>query len=276
MMQEAIEHLPLDLIDVEPQIRDADDQSIPSLSENLKQNGLMHPVRVRPKPNSNRYVLIMGHRRLGASRMAGWKTIPAIVDRRNLSAADILIQQLSENLARKSIKPISCALAINRLKDMGLIEEAIGQKLGGYSASWVSQILALLSSPENMQSQIESGAIARSTANEILRAAKDDPAKQEQLLHQAAQGKLKRHEVKSTARKLRSPSGKAKQKRPTFRMKVVAGDEGTFSLSGPMVALKRFISSLEELLTRARDAERQGIELPEFVKRSNSKGPATA
>jgi ParB family transcriptional regulator, chromosome partitioning protein len=260
-MAEEVIDVPLDLVDVEPQIRDADDQSIPSLSENLKQNGLMHPVRVRPRPNSNRYVLITGHRRLGASRMAGWKTIPAIVDRRDLSAADILLLQLSENIARKGIKPISCGLAINRLKDMGLTEESIGQKLGGYSASWVSQILALLSSPENMQVQIESGAIPRSTANEILREAKDDPASQAQLLQQAAEGKLKRHQVKSAAKKLRSSTSCEAKRQPVPRIKAKSSCGLKVEISGRELTLENIIASAAEIQTIARSVQLDGGDL---------------
>jgi ParB family chromosome partitioning protein len=271
-MAEEVFDLSLDLIDVEPQIRDADDQSIPSLSENLKQNGLIHPVRVRPRPNSNRYVLILGHRRLNAARMAGWKTIRTMVDRRELSAADILLLQLSENIARKSIKPISCGLAINRLKDMGLTEESIGQKLGGYSASWVSQMLALLSLPENVQGQIESGAIARSTANEILREAKDDSAKQE-LLHQAAQGKLKRHEVKSAARKLRSPSGKAKRQ-PVPRVKATSSCGVKVDISGRDMTLDNLIASVDEVQSIARLVQSEGGDLTTLENRLKDQAKA--
>jgi hypothetical protein len=53
-------------------------------------------------------------------------------------------------------------------------------------------------------------------------------------------------------------------------MKAPAGDGAALSISGPKVSLKLFISSVEELLARAREAERQGIELPEFVNQSKA------
>lgn len=259
-MAEEVVDLPLDLIDIAPQVRDADDQGIPVLAENLKQNGLLQPVRVRPKLNSDRYVLITGERRLRALRMAGWKTIPAMVDRRDLSATDILLQQLSENLARKSIKPVSCALAIKRLKDVGgLTDEEVGEKLG-FSASWVSQILALLSLPENIQGQIESGAIARSTANEILREAKDDESTKQELLQQAAKGKLKRHEVKPAARNLRNASGNAKRQ-PLPRINAKSSCGLKINISGRELTLDNMIAALDEFQSIARLVQSQGGDL---------------
>jgi ParB family chromosome partitioning protein len=214
----------------------------------------------------------MGHRRLGAARMAGWKTIPAMVDRRNLSATDILIQQLSENIARKSIKPISCALAMKRLRDEGLTDEQIAARLG-YDVSWVSQIFALLSTPEDVQSQIESGAIARSTANEILRRTKDDPAKQEQLLRQAAQGKLKRHQVKAAAKKLRSPSSKPKRQ-PTPRLKAKSSCGLKIDISGRVLTLEIVIASAAEIQTIALAVQAEGGDLTTLQNRLQGQAQA--
>ncbi len=259
-MAEEVADLPLDLIDIAPQIRGADDQSIPILSENLQQNGLLQSVRVRPIPNSDRYVLITGERRLRAARMAKWKTISAVVDRRELSIADILLQQLSENLARKSCKPVSCALAIKKLMDVGgLTEEQVAEKLG-FSISWVSQILALLSLPENVQGQIESGAIARSTANEILREAKDDESTKQELLQQAAKGKLKRHEVKPAARKLRNAGEKAKRQ-PVPRINTKSSCGLKVDISGRELTLNNLIAAVDEFQTIARAVQSQGGDL---------------
>ena len=47
------------------------------LAESIRQNGVLQPILVRR--DRDRYVLVAGERRWRASRMAGLKTIPAIV-----------------------------------------------------------------------------------------------------------------------------------------------------------------------------------------------------
>lgn len=271
MNHESIEYLSLDRIDEERQVREnANDDGLAYLAASLTK-GQLQPVRVRPR--SSRYLVIAGHRRVRAARLAGLPTIAAIVDRRDLTTADVLIQQLAANLARKALKPVETALGIQRiLAETGASLTDVAGMLD-LSVATVSRLMALLSLPPEIQHKVESGAIPASTAYEIAKVS--DVAKQHELSQLAAKGELKRDKVKSAASK-KPKTASPEQKQPTFRMKVPAGDEGAFSLSGPIVPLKRFISCLDELLAWARDAERQGIELPQFVNQLKSKGPAKA
>jgi ParB family chromosome partitioning protein len=77
----------LDLIDP---WRDAEHESQPfkpypadklqELAENIRQNGVISPVRLRPSPfEKGRYQILAGHNRVAASKMAGRKTVPAIL-----------------------------------------------------------------------------------------------------------------------------------------------------------------------------------------------------
>ncbi|KAF5055266.1 ParB/RepB/Spo0J family partition protein [Oscillibacter valericigenes] len=50
------------------------------LAENIRQNGVISPVRLRLSPfEKGRYQILAGHNRVAASRLAGRKTIPAII-----------------------------------------------------------------------------------------------------------------------------------------------------------------------------------------------------
>lgn len=50
------------------------------LAKNIRQNGVISPVRLRLSPfEKGRYQILAGHNRVAASRLAGRKTIPAII-----------------------------------------------------------------------------------------------------------------------------------------------------------------------------------------------------
>jgi ParB family chromosome partitioning protein len=264
MIEETIEYLPLDCIDTEAQVRDADDQAIPVLAENLKQNGLLQPIRVRPKPNSDRYVLITGERRLRALRTAGCQTIRTIVDRRDLSEVDIVIQQLSENLARRALKPMESARAMKKLINMGVTRTEITTRLG-FHTSTISQLLALNSLPEDIQRKVESGEIPRSTAYGIKVHGGDKKAA---LADGAAKGELKRDDVKTAAR-CKQSAAKPKEKQPRFRMHLHTVDGDKFTVSGRKVLLEALALSFMDLASFARECQEQGIEFPAFVDRVN-------
>ena len=76
--------------------------------ENIKENGVIHPVIVRPKEDGT-YEMISGHRRKRACELAGIKEIPAIV--RNMSNEDAIIYMVDSNKQREKILPSEKAFA---------------------------------------------------------------------------------------------------------------------------------------------------------------------
>ena len=76
----SIVELPIDVIDQFPKhpYKVKDDDDMIQLIESIKENGVITPIIVRPKPKG-RYEMISGHRRLQACRHLGYKTIPGQV-----------------------------------------------------------------------------------------------------------------------------------------------------------------------------------------------------
>jgi hypothetical protein len=64
----------------------SDDDALEELADSIKESGVVQPVVVRPADAEGRYILVLGERRLRASKMAGKETIPAIV-RKGFGAA---------------------------------------------------------------------------------------------------------------------------------------------------------------------------------------------
>ena len=76
--------------------------------ENIKENGVIHPVIVRPKEDGT-YEMISGHRRRRACELAGIKEIPAIV--REMSDEEATILMVDSNKQRERILPSEKAFA---------------------------------------------------------------------------------------------------------------------------------------------------------------------
>lgn len=102
--------------------------SVIELSESIKSVGLLQPITVRPIPNTDKYELIMGSRRLRACKGIGMTTIPSIVTVMNDD--EVLEAMIIENLQRKDIEPLDEARAFLHLSFRGLSDEAIAAKVG--------------------------------------------------------------------------------------------------------------------------------------------------
>ena len=77
--------------------RSFDEESLSQLADSIKEIGVLQPILVQEK--KGRYQIVAGERRFRAARLAGLRTIPAIV--RTFSAKEQLEAALIENLRRQ-------------------------------------------------------------------------------------------------------------------------------------------------------------------------------
>lgn len=120
---------PADLA-VRDQVR-ADATPDEQLIESVRRHGIQQPPTVAWDPDQGRYVIVFGHRRVGAAIAAGLTEIHVIV--RDQAAADqalTLEQQLVENERRKGLSPAEVARGWADLETMfGLTPEQIAEQL---------------------------------------------------------------------------------------------------------------------------------------------------
>ena len=86
-----------------------DDDKMADLVESIKTNGVLTPVVVRGNDGDG-YEMISGHRRLHASKLAGFKKIPAFV--RELSDDEATIVMVDSNIQREELLPSEKAFAL--------------------------------------------------------------------------------------------------------------------------------------------------------------------
>ena len=101
-----------------------DEESINELAESIEQHGLLQPIVVIEQDQE--YVLIAGERRVRASRVAGLKTIKAIVA--NIDRSKFREFALIENIQRESLNPVELARSYKELiEDYGITHEELSK-----------------------------------------------------------------------------------------------------------------------------------------------------
>lgn len=93
-----------------------DNEEMEQLSESIREQGVLSPIIVRPKENTeDEYEIISGHRRVMASKKAGMLEVPALIVSLDRDAAAIAL--VDSNLHRDHILPSEKAFAYKMKAD---------------------------------------------------------------------------------------------------------------------------------------------------------------
>jgi len=163
----AYQELPIDSISPNPQQPRAifDPDQLNELAESIKEVGLLQPIVVRPL-SAGKYELVMGERRLRASKKAGVATIPAII--RPTEEADLLRDALLENIHRVQLNPLEEAAAYQQLlSDFGCTQEELAERVKK-SRPQISNTIRLLQLPPAVQKRVAAGVLSAGHARALL------------------------------------------------------------------------------------------------------------
>jgi ParB family chromosome partitioning protein len=160
--------LTVDVYSVEPNPHQPrqmfDEAALGELAASIKEHGILQPIVVTKQGKG--YQLIAGERRLRASKLAGLKTIPAIV--RSFSEQQKLELALIENLQRQDLNPIETATAYRKLIDQfSLTNEQVAKRVSK-DASTISNTMRLLNLPLEVKRAVATGKISEGHARAIL------------------------------------------------------------------------------------------------------------
>ncbi|MBN9520137.1 ParB/RepB/Spo0J family partition protein [bacterium] len=235
------------------------EENLTSLAESLKSRGQLQPIRVRWSQDLGKFVIISGERRYRAATLAQLKTLACVVVEGELTETELRIDQLVENLLREDLKPVESARSYKEL--MGLNGWTVQQladslKIG---KGTVSKALALLDLPDDIQHQVESGAIPASAAYELAKLPTAD-AQRELAARIVAEG-LKRDEVTAAVgeangkkpRKVQEPTGEEKPKATVTKREFEVGNAKVVIIWHKKTVRQRdIIAALEAALAEAR------------------------
>ncbi|MGA8619690.1 MAG: ParB/RepB/Spo0J family partition protein [Candidatus Sulfotelmatobacter sp.] len=162
-------NLAIELIDKNPyQTRYVfDEEQLLELRDSIKQHGVVQPLVVRPAEEQGRYILVLGERRLRASKMAGKETIAVLI--RRLSPQQAAEMTILENVVREDLNPLEQAEAFRVLsKEFHLTQAQIAERIG-VSRETVSNYMRLLRLPKEVMDYMLEDRLSFSDAREILR-----------------------------------------------------------------------------------------------------------
>lgn len=138
-----------------------------SLSESIKENGVLQPLLCRQINNSDYYEIIAGERRLRASILANLQTVPCVIV--DCDHEESATYSIIENIQRSDLDFFEEAQAISQLiNQFGLTQEQIGKKLGK-SQSALSNKLRLLRLPIDVRYFVEKEGLTERHARALLR-----------------------------------------------------------------------------------------------------------
>jgi len=146
-----------------------DQEALDELIASIREVGVLQPVVVRPiAGRDGAYELIMGERRLRATKALGLPTIPAVV--KDTADEDMLRDALLENLHRSQLNPLEEASAYQQLlADFGITQDELATRIGR-SRPQISNTMRLLKLPATVQSRVAAGVLSAGHARAILAA----------------------------------------------------------------------------------------------------------
>ena len=206
--QKSVKELPVKDINpgrFQPRIN-FDEEKLLELTNSIKNHGVLSPILVR-EVGLNKYEVIAGERRLRASKKAGLKTIPTLIDQKQ--DKDALESALIENLQREDLNAVEEARGYDRLKrEFYLTQDEVAASTGK-ARSTIANSLRLLSLPAKVLDMLSSGQIEKGHAKLL---ASMDPLEAEKAANNIIKNKL-------TVKDLAGLSSKKTNKKPQIKTK---------------------------------------------------------
>lgn len=165
-MNETIQEIFTDQID-DPAFAmrgELDRDALFDLAENIKQNGLINPITVRPI--GKRFEVVAGHRRLSACKIAGKIKIACVV--RELDDNKTFQIMAAENLERNDVNPVDEAIFLNNYIERTGLSVAETAKAIKRSVGYVESRLRIGQMPDYMQDYLKQGVIKLGVALSLM------------------------------------------------------------------------------------------------------------
>ncbi len=248
------------------------EEALAELSESIRRNGVMQPIIVRPTSLSSRYEIIAGERRWRAAKLAGLNRVPVII--REIDDKQALELALVENVQRQDLLPLEEAIGYQRLiEEFDYTQEELGG-IVGKSRSHVTNLLRLLTLPDEIKEMLDKGALTMGHARTLIGvpnqiqiakeiAARGLSVRQAEEISREVQGNQKRTNSRSqNMNKAGSGSYRAPENRDpdilaleetlseNLGLKVAIHDRGQ---SGEIILTYDSLSQLDEILRRLGD-----------------------
>lgn len=186
-----------------------DEDALQELASSIKEHGVFQPIII--KKSIKGYEIIAGERRVKASILAGLEEIPAII--RDFNDTEMMEIALLENLQRENLNAVEEATAYKKLiETLALTQEELAKRLGK-SRSHITNMLGLLSLPEDIQQQISERKITMGHARVLSKL--DNNVQQKELANKIVEEGLSVRQLESLTTSTEQYERTNKIKRPS-------------------------------------------------------------
>lgn len=190
------------------------EESLNELAKSISEYGVIQPIIV--KKSIKGYELVAGERRTRAAKLAGLKTIPAII--KEFDDNEMMEIALIENIQRENLNPIEEALSYeNIIRLRNFTQEEVAEKFGK-SRSYITNILGLLRLPKFTTELVSKGELSMGHAR-VLSKLDDD-----ELIDSLAQKIIKE------GISVRETENLVKEKDYTKKVKIVRNNPPMFNI----------------------------------------------
>ena len=186
-----------------------DEEKLLELSSSIKKHGVLSPILVR-ELGLNKFEVIAGERRLRASKKAGIKTIPCLVDQKK--DQDALESALIENLQREDLNAVEEARGYDRLKrEFGLTQDEVAMSTGK-ARSTIANSIRLLSLSAKVLDLLSAGQIEKGHAKLL---ASLEPKDAEEAAANIIKNKLTVKDLSNLSQKKKANKNSIKKQKDT-------------------------------------------------------------
>ena len=212
-----------------------DQKALEELASSIKQYGVIQPILVTPLDDGN-YTIVAGERRYRASKIAGIKTIPAVVKKRQeLEQLEIA---LIENIQRENLNPMEQALSIERLRQQFNFSLSDISKRMGKAISTVNNLNRLIDLPDSAKEALMKRLIVEGHARQIL-SLNSDPKMQDFLLNEIIKKKWNVRQAEQFVTSLKSGIKDSKQASDRTQQKETTETKTLSKVLNTKVSLRR-------------------------------------
>lgn len=142
-----------------------DEEALKELADSIQLNGVFQPIILR-QSSVKGYEIIVGERRVRASRLAGKESIPAII--REFDEQAMIEIAVIENLQREDLSPLEEAEAYQMMSDKLKLTQAQVAERVGKSRPYIANYLRLLTLPEDVKLLLRNGDLTMGQARTLL------------------------------------------------------------------------------------------------------------
>ncbi|KGO32386.1 ParB/RepB/Spo0J family partition protein [Oenococcus alcoholitolerans] len=143
-----------------------DKEPLHELAESIKDSGIIQPLIVRQRADSDTFQIVAGERRFLAAKDAGLKKIPVLI--KKLTDQQMAELAIVENLQREDLDPIEEAEGIRQfMLNASLTQSQAADKIGK-SRTALTNILRLLNLPEEIKDLLRNKTISVGHARALL------------------------------------------------------------------------------------------------------------